>query len=583
MPGMGNDNISLTNPTIVSIFHHHLYVTSIYWIIGIGLVLLLGATLLRRLTTFNLSPAGLSEPRARTILRIGFGLIWLFDGILQFQPSMPLGLADVVVKPTIAGAPSFLHPLMLHSISLWNAHPISLATGTAWIQVGIGIALIVSNGAVGRTVAVVAAGWGSLIWLVGNGAGGAFAAGSSILFGWPGATFFYVVAAVWLAVSPRYFGEYFSRWTLRIMALVLFVAAILQCLPSAEFWHGGNSNALTAMTKSMTATAQPHALSWIVLHAGDIAGTLGGGFNIAVILWLLVCSAGLWYASTHAINWPIVTLIVGAVIFWIVGEDVAIFGGVGTDINSMIPLALLVFSARPAYRTAAPLPRRLPEEFRSSTGAVAAAFGTAMILFSVVSMGVASVSAAEPTFFFAANQTNPVALHAKAPNFTLTDQFGHAYRLGEHKGRYTLLTFLDPVCWTDCPLLAAQLRQVRSELPAGAPLDIVAIAANPLHETLADVRHFIKIHDMSSVPNFYFVTGKTKVMKKLWSTYGIDVENVPGDVMSVHLDFMFIIDPHQRLRWELPDDPAYGSAITKGVQVSSESVLLSLLHRSGLS
>ncbi len=203
MPGMFKENISLTNPTIVALFHHHLYVTSIYWIIGIGLVLLLGATLLRRLTTFNLSPAGLSEPRARTFLRIGFGLIWLFDGILQFQPSMPLGLADVVVKPTIAGAPSFLHSLILSAVNLWNAHPISLATGTAWIQVGVGIALIVSNGAVGRCAAVVAAGWGSLIWLIGNGAGGAFAKGASILFGWPGATLFYVVAAVWLALPPK--------------------------------------------------------------------------------------------------------------------------------------------------------------------------------------------------------------------------------------------------------------------------------------------------------------------------------------------------------------------------------------------
>ncbi|MGC2168072.1 MAG: SCO family protein, partial [Acidimicrobiales bacterium] len=481
-----------------------------------------------------------------------------------------------------AGAPSFLHSLILHSVSLWNAHPISLATGTAWIQVGIGVALIVSNGAVGRCAAIVAAGWASLIWLIGNGAGGAFAKGASILFGWPGATLFYVVAAVWLALPPRYFKERFSKWTLRFVAIVVFVAAILQSLPSAEFWHGGNSNALTAMTKAMTATPQPHALSWIVRHAGDLAGTLGGGFNVAVILWLLMCSVGLWYASNHQVNWPIVALVVGAVIFWIVGEDVAIFGGVGTDINSLIPLALLTFCARPAFRSAPALPRRLPEELRSSSGAVAAAFAAGMIIFSVVSMAVASASAAEPTFFFAANQTNPISLHSKVSSFTLTDQFDHSYRLGEHKGRYTLLTFLDPVCWTDCPLLAAQLRQVRSQLPASAPLDIVVVAANPLHETLSDVRHFIKIHDLRSVPNFYFLTGKTTEMRKLWNTYGIDVENVPGDLMSIHVDFMFIINPHHRLRWELPDDPAYGSAITNGVQESSVSVLLSLLHKSGV-
>ena len=121
MPGMGKNNVSLLNPIVVALFRHHLYISAVYWIIGIALVLLLGATFTRRLNTFNISPSGLSEPRGRTILRIGFGIIWVFDGILQFQPSMPLGLADAVVKPTIAGAPTFLHSLILSSVSLWNA------------------------------------------------------------------------------------------------------------------------------------------------------------------------------------------------------------------------------------------------------------------------------------------------------------------------------------------------------------------------------------------------------------------------------------------------------------------------------
>jgi cytochrome oxidase Cu insertion factor (SCO1/SenC/PrrC family) len=294
-------------------------------------------------------------------------------------------------------------------------------------------------------------------------------------------------------------------------------------------------------------------------------------------LWLIAYAGGLWYASTHQINWPIVTLAVGAVIVWVVGEDIAIFGGVGTDINSMIPLALLVWCARPAWRTASPLVRHLPEEFRSSSGAVVAAFASGMILFSVVSMGIASVSAAEPTLFVAQNGIAGTA-NTVAPKFTLTDQFDKPYSLGEHKGSYILLTFLDPVCWTDCPLLAAQLRQVRAQLPASAPIDIVAVAANPLHQTLANVRHFIKIHDLSSVPNFYFVTGTLGKTKNVWKHYGISVSNEPGDIMSIHSDYMFIIKPSGRLRWIIPDDPLASSA----GQESSESELLSLLHQAGL-
>ena len=403
MGGMFSNNVSLTNPSVVTLFRHHLYVTSLYWIIGIGLVALLAATLTGRLNSFNLTSAGLSEPRARTFLRIAFGCIWLFDGILQFQPGMPLGLANEVVQPTVAGAPSWLRPLQTHAIHLWNAHPISLATGTAWIQVGIGLALIVSNAGIGRLAAVAAAGWAFLIWLIGNGAGGAFAPASSILFGWPGATLFYCAAAIWIALPQGYFAKHFSGFTLRMMALILAIAVVLQALPSAGFWHGGNKNALTAMSRSMTDTSQPHVLSWIVLHVGTLAGSLGGGFNIIVILWLAVCAGGLWYATTHDLNWPFVVLAIGCLFFWVASEDLAIFGGVGTDINSLIPLAVLAWCARPALRSTPPLPRRLPEEFRSSSGAVVAAFATAMILFSVVSMGVASVSAAEPTLFEAQN------------------------------------------------------------------------------------------------------------------------------------------------------------------------------------
>ena len=314
---------------------------------------------------------------------------------------------------------------MFAGIHLWNSHPIALATGTAWIQVGIGLALITSNASVGRIAGAVSAGWAGLIWLVGNGAGGAFASGSSILFGWPGASLFYLIAGVWIALPPGYFARHFSRRTLRLVALLLGIATVLQCLPSAGFWHGGNANALTTMTRSMTATPQPHGLAWLVRHLGDVAGTMGGGFNVAVVIWLAVTTTGLWYASTHPVNWPCYSLAVGAVFFWIVGEDVAIFGGLGTDINSLVPLAVLTWCARPALRTSAPLPRRLPEEFRSSSGAVVAAFASAMVLFSVVSMGVASVASAEPTLFIA--QNGPAAgVHTTAPVFTLTDQFGES-------------------------------------------------------------------------------------------------------------------------------------------------------------
>ncbi len=577
MPGMGDSTFSSTNPLVVSLFHHSVFQTSVSWIIAIALVALVVASVLRRVNTFNLSAGGLGEPRARTYLRMAFGAIWLIDGILQFQAAMPLAMANGVVAPAAAGTPGWLHSLMFDGIGIWNNHPIALAVGTAWIQVGIGLLLLVSNASIGRLAAAVSVGWASMIWLIGNGAGGIFQSSNSILFGWPGASLFYVVAGLWLALPPSNFPERFSRYTLRGLSVLVAVGALLQCLPSRGFWHGGNANAMTAMTSTMTATPQPQALAWIVRHFGDFAGTIGGGFNVIVILWLVASAVGLWMASERDLRWPTRTLVIGCLFFWVVAQDVPFWGGVATDVNSLIPLAVLAWCASPVRRTPTPLRRHLPVEMRSSSGAVVASFASAMVLFSVVSMAWATGASAESTLFVA--QNGPAAsVNTRAPGFTLTDQHGASYSLDEHASHYTLLTFLDPECWTDCPLLAAQLRQVRSELSPDAKLDIVAVAADPYHETVADVNHFIDIHSLKGVKDFYFVTGNLTDVRKVWNSYGIGVSMTPTDKMSIHSDYMFIISPHSRLKWIIPDEPLANWA----GQHSAESELLNLLHQSGV-
>ena len=577
MPGMGGSPIDLNNPLVVSIFHHALLLTAVLWILGIGLLILVAGLVTKRVYDFNLSPVGLNEPRARTFLRWGYGALWLFAGILQFQPSMPLGLANNVVAPAAQGTPAWLHALMFSAIGVWNTHPVALAVATAWLQVGLGILLFVSNGGVGRIAGAVSAGWAALIWLIGNGAGGIFSTSSSILFGWPGATFFYVAAGLWIAADHDSFVRSFSRLTTKALSAILIVGAVVQVLPDHEFWHGGNTNALTAMSQSMTRIAQPHWLAFMVAKTGVAAGTMGGGFNLLVIFWLVVTAAGLWFAPGRNLKWPTWSLVVGALIIWIVGEDAAIFGGLATDVNSMLPMAWLAWCATPG-RSNAPWVRRLPKEMRSSTGAVAASFATAMVFVAVASASWSTLASAENTFYLA--QNGPASsVTAAAAKFTLTDQNGVQYHLGQHTGHFTLLAFLDPVCYTDCPLIANQLKTVRADLSPSASLDIVAIAANPLHETPADIRRFIIQHDLSNVKDFHFLTSvDTNLMRRIWASYGIGVESVKGSRMSVHSDILFIIDPQGRIRWIVPDNPLSNWS----GQSSAVTELLSLLHESGV-
>lgn len=577
---MSPRTLDLTSSLVVSPFHHEAFVTLLVWICVLGELVLVGSVVTRRIFTFNLGPSSLEEPRARTLLRRAFGALWLLDGVLQFQSAMPLGLGSRVVRPMAVGTPGWLHTMMLDAVGIWNLHPVVLAAGVAWLQVGLGIGLLVASGTTSRWFAGASVAWATLVWLLGNGAGGLFAHGGSVLFGWPGATFFYALAGVFLALSPAAFRRLFSRVTLRVVSVVLGTGVVLQCLPAANFWRGGPSNAVAAMARSMTSAAQPHWLAAIVRATGDVAATMGGGFNVVVILWLGVTAVGLWTSVGTQRRWAVWSLVAGALVGWVAIQDTALFGGLATDVNSLVPLAVLVACAAPRLvQGTAPSRRavRIPRSVSAGVSAVVVAFAVAMVAVTVVAMGVASASGAETALFVARNGP-AVATDTPAPRFTLIDQRGQPYSLGEHRGRVTLLTFLDPHCWTDCPLLAQQLAHLRSQLPRRARLDIVAIAADPYFESLHDVRTFIATRGLARVPDFYFVTGPLATMRRVWARYGVAVIMRRGDRMSIHSDVMFLISPRDRLRWVIPDVPSASSS----AQASAVAELRGLLAGEGV-
>jgi hypothetical protein len=66
---------------------------------------------------------GTAEPAGRRLLRIGFGIIWVFDGLLQAQPRMAAGLPSAAIEPAAASSPHWVQHLVN-----WAA---LVSTGTA--------------------------------------------------------------------------------------------------------------------------------------------------------------------------------------------------------------------------------------------------------------------------------------------------------------------------------------------------------------------------------------------------------------------------------------------------------------------
>ena len=142
--------------------------------------------------------------RWRQLLRIGFGVIWIFDGLLQAQPAMAEGLPSQVIQPAAATSPGWVQHIVNWAGTSWSYHPIQAGASAVWIQIGIGVLLITApRGSWSRLAGLASVGWALVVWVFGEAFGGIFAPGLTWLFGAPGAAVFYLAAGLLIAAPER--------------------------------------------------------------------------------------------------------------------------------------------------------------------------------------------------------------------------------------------------------------------------------------------------------------------------------------------------------------------------------------------
>ncbi len=275
MPGM-NSGLDLSDPTVVAAFkaalvHQGLIALLIFVLLGLAWITIragLPAAVAPSDTAQAAAPAR-AEPAWRRLLRIGFGALWIFDGILQAQPKMAVGLPSQVIAPTAASSPSWVQHVVNWAGTTWSYHPMQAGAAAVWIQVGIGIWLVAAaRGPLSRLAGLASVGWGLVVWVFGESFGGIFAPGLTWLFGAPGAAAIYAVAGALIALPERAWpSRRVGRLTTAGTGLFLVGMAVLQAWPGRGFWQGtahGQPGTLAGMTHSMAQTPQPGFLSaWI--------------------------------------------------------------------------------------------------------------------------------------------------------------------------------------------------------------------------------------------------------------------------------------------------------------------------------
>jgi cytochrome oxidase Cu insertion factor (SCO1/SenC/PrrC family) len=608
--------LQLNNPTVVAAFRSALIHQGIIALLIFFLLAMLWVSVREWVpgsrTSFG-SPAGgrPAEPRGRQLIRIGFGVLWILDGLLQAQPAMPLGLATNVTEPSADGAPGWVRGLVDFAAQGWTYHPVNAAAAAVWIQIGIGIWLVTAaRGPWSRLGGLASVGWGLVVWIFGEAFGGIFAPGLSWLFGAPGAALLYAVAGALIALPDRaWAGPRLGRVVLGGTGLFLAGMALIQAWPGNGFWPGtvgGKPGNLASMIQGMAQTSQPRFLSSLVNAFGTFAA--GHGFAVNLVLVVAMAATGLALASgRRAVARPAIgLLVVLCAAVWVLVQDLGVFGGLGTDPNSMIPFALvavggyLALAEAPAPAEArapavvpadapAPAPaaadapgpitpsgpeqgwrdrlrpRRLAALISNASPRTLGAIGAlGMAIIGVIPLAAASASASASPILAQAIDGSSAPLDFKAPAFTLTNQHGRPVSLASLRGKVVLLTFLDPVCTSDCPLIAQEFRQADQLLGGQSrQVELVAVVTNPVYTKPEYTAAFDRQEHMSTLPNWQYLTGSAAQLTKVWRQYGIAAQILPAGGMIGHSDIAYVIDRSGRTRTELNFDPGPGTSSTQ--------------------
>jgi cytochrome oxidase Cu insertion factor (SCO1/SenC/PrrC family) len=560
---------------------------------------------------------GAPEPRGRWLLRIGFGVIWVLDGILQAQPKMAGGLASQVIEPAAAASPGWVQHVVNWGGTIWSYHPIQAAAASVWIQVGIGGWLLVAaRGRWSRLAGLASVAWGLTVWVFGESFGGIFAPGLSWLDGAPGAALIYVVAGALIALpedawrSPR-----LGRLLLGGLGVFFIGMAVLQAWPGRGFWQGtlhGQPGTLAGMVQSMASTPQPHFLAALLSAFGSFAASNGLAVNLFVVLALAAVGAIFLTGNPRLVRYAMWFCVVFFLAVWVLVQDFGFLGGLGTDPNSMIPFLLLIAAG---YLALTPAPqvalaaegaaeaggtdeasgadgtggrRRLRLAPRAvgrtvaaaSAQSVAAVTALAVVVLGAAPMASAAVNRTADPILALAIEGGSTQMDTPASGFRLTDQNGQTVTLASLRGKVVLMTFLDPVCTTDCPIIGLEFKETGVLLGSqDKNVVLVAIVANPTYRSVAFTRAFDREDGLGAVPNWLYLTGSLSQLSQVWRDYGVSVQNLPAGAMSAHNDLAIVIDKNGNIREEVGADPGPATTSTQ----SSFSVLLSQYARQALS
>ncbi|MGZ4353768.1 MAG: SCO family protein [Gaiellaceae bacterium] len=208
--------------------------------------------------------------------------------------------------------------------------------------------------------------------------------------------------------------------------------------------------------------------------------------------------------------------------------------------------------------TARPVsPRRgLAPRTLALAAAAAAAGGIAggVVLHWLITAGTApSAAPALPAFH---GQAEWAAGARRAPGFALRDQADRVVSLASLRGRPVLLTFLDSLCRSSCPIEGRQLASVLRRLPSRERPTLVVVSVDPA-DSLRTIALATRTWGLAGAWRWHWLHAGRAQLAAVWRRYGVTVEPRSGDI--VHSLALLLIDKrgYERTAYLFPFLPGF--------------------------
>ena len=130
-----------------------------------------------------------------------------------------------------------------------------------------------------------------------------------------------------------------------------------------------------------------------------------------------------------------------------------------------------------------------------------------------------------------------------APGFTFTDQDGRRVALSDFRGKVVVLEFLDPHCTDICPIVSREFIDAYHDLgPLAGKVVFAGINVNPYHTRVQDVLAFSREQQLTTIPDWHYLTGPVLQLQPVWRDYHIYVQAPNPDADVVHTSAVYVID-----------------------------------------